>query len=203
MTRAGLHRAALAGGLAALALMAAGCGSPKLSAQAMAQQPRFEALEGAPELREAQSAQPLVPGTVPRGYLADDTLLTTGRNPDGTPSDGFPFTLTAEDLTEGQRAYNDYCVPCHDAAGTGQGMVVQLGYSPPPSLHADRLRAAPAGHFFVVMTEGHGQMPSYAEQIDARTRWQIVAYVRALQLSQNATLDDVPAAERAELEATP
>jgi mono/diheme cytochrome c family protein len=193
----------VAAGLAALALTGAGCGNPKLSVQAMAQQPRYEALEGAPELPEAQSAQPLVPGTVPRGYLADDTLLATGRNPDGTPSAVFPFAITAEDLARGQRGFNDFCVPCHDAAGTGQGNVVLHGYSPPPSLHVERLREAPAGHFFTVITEGHGQMPSYAEQIGVRERWEIVAYVRALQLSQNGTLDDVPAAERGVLEAAP
>jgi mono/diheme cytochrome c family protein len=184
-------------------LAVAGCGSPKLSLQAMAQQPRYEAYEGGADLPRSISAQPLLPGTVPRGYLADDALLTTGRTPDGAPSEVFPFAITAADLAAGRRGYDSYCVPCHDAAGTGEGMVVQLGYSPPPSLHLARLREAPAGHFFVVMTEGYGQMPAYAEQIGLRERWQIVAYVRALQLSQRATLDAVPVEDRSALEASP
>jgi mono/diheme cytochrome c family protein len=203
MTTALPRRTGLAAGLLLIACIVTACNSPKMSLQSMAQQPRYEAYEGGQGLPRSISAQPLVPGTVPRGHLADDTLLSTGRNPDGTPSAVFPFAVTAEDMAAGRRGYGDFCVPCHDAAGTGQGMVVALGYSPPPSLHEERLRQAPPGQLFAVITEGYGQMPSYAEQIGVRERWQIVAYLRALQLSQNGTLDDVPTAERSALEAAP
>jgi len=96
-----------------------------------------------------------------------------------------------------------YCAPCHDRTGSGAGMVVRRGYRPPPSFHIDRLRDAPVGHFYDVVTNGFGAMPDYAAQIDVPDRWAIVAYIRALQLSQNAKLSDLPPQERARLEALP
>src|SRR5574341_564361 len=174
--------------------------SPKTSFQAMANQPRYEPYEGSDTLKNGQSAQPIVPGTVPRGSLEDDGLLYTGKAADGTLTEVFPFPITTEALRRGQERYNIYCTPCHGAVGDGQGIVVQRGYSRPPSFHADRLRDAPIGYFFDVITNGFGAMPSYAEQMVVRDRWAVIAYIRALQLSQHATLDDVPPEARDQLQ---
>ena len=106
-----------------------------------------------------------------------------------------------EVLERGQDRYNIYCAPCHDRVGTGQGMIVRRGYRAPPSYHIDRLRSASVGHFFQVITRGFGVMPDYAAQIPPQDRWAIIAYIRALQLSQNAKLADVPETERRQLEA--
>lgn len=95
--------------------------------------------------------------------------------------------------------YNIFCAPCHDRVGTGQGMVVRRGYTRPSSFHVDRLRKAPVGYFFDTITNGFGVMPDYAAQVAVRDRWAIVAYIRALQLSQRATVADVPAEERSQL----
>ncbi len=182
-----------------LALLGTAC-STKMSWQAMAQQPRYEAYEDSRFFEDGSSARPLVEGVVPRGSLSDDELLNTGRL-DGELADAFPFVVDAAALARGQERYSIFCTPCHDAAGAGAGIVVRRGYSPPPSLHIERLREAPAGHFFDVITNGFGAMPSYAEQVPAADRWAIVAYVRALQLSQNAALEDVPPEERENLDA--
>jgi mono/diheme cytochrome c family protein len=106
--------------------------------------------------------------------------------------DEFPFPITPEIMDHGRNRYMIYCVLCHDAAGTGRGKIVERGYTRPPSYHIDRLRQAPVGHLFRVITQGYGSMPSYAAQIPARDRWAIVAYVRALQLSQHYPLDKLP-----------
>lgn len=114
-------------------------------------------------------------------------------------ADLFPFPVTVEVLARGQERYNIFCAPCHDQVGSGNGIIVRRGYSRPPSFHIERLREAPAGHFYDVITNGYGAMPTYAPQVPVRDRWAIVAYIRALQLSQNATLDDVPADQRGQL----
>ena len=106
-------------------------------------------------------------------------------------------------MARGHERYDIFCSPCHGRTGSGDGMVVRRGYRPPPSLHDDRLRSSPVGHFFDVMTNGFGAMPDYAAQITAEDRWAIIAYVRALQLSEHATVDDVPAPERARLDQPP
>ena len=179
----------------AAALGVAAC-SPKGSYQAMAEQPRYEAYEGSDTLPHGASVQPLVEGVVARGYLRDDSMLVTGLAEDGTPSEEFPFTVTRAVLERGQSQYNAFCTPCHDYAGTGQGIAVERGFPAPPSLHTEALRQAPAGTLYGVINEGLGKMPGYAEQVPVRDRWAIVAYVRALQLSQHATLADVPADEQ-------
>jgi mono/diheme cytochrome c family protein len=114
----------------------------------------------------------------------------------GNPGDEMPFPATKEVLERGRERYNIYCAPCHSRLGDGNGMIVQRGYRRPPSYHIDRLRNAPLGHFFDVITNGFGAMPDYAEQIPARDRWAIIAYIRALQLSQQAPLSIVPPADR-------
>jgi mono/diheme cytochrome c family protein len=170
--------------------------SPKGSYQAMASQPRYEAFEGSASLPQGASAQPLVAGVVARGYLRDDSLLYTGLDEAGNPSAEFPFEVTRDLLARGQEQYNAICTPCHDYAGTGQGIAVERGFTPPPSFHSDRLRETPVGHLYAVVSEGLGAMPSYADQLQVHDRWAVVGYVRALQLSQHATLGDVPEAER-------
>jgi hypothetical protein len=117
-----------------------------------------------------------------------------------TPVDTFPYPITREILERGQERYNIFCAPCHALTGNGDGMIVARGFSPPPSFHTDRLRDAPVGHFYDVITNGYGRMYSYAARVYPTDRWAIVAYIRALQLSQNATIEDVPPEERQGLE---
>jgi mono/diheme cytochrome c family protein len=165
----------------------------------MANQPRFEAYEGSQNLPDGSSARLLPTGVVARGFTRDDALLYQGRGADGEFADEFPFPITAEVMATGQAQFNAQCTPCHDAIGTGLGMVVLAGYPQPPSLHIDRLRQAPAGYIFDVITNGHNAMPSLAEQVPAEERWAVVAYLRALQLSQNATIEEVPPDARGQL----
>ena len=141
------------------------------------------------------SARPLVQDTVARGTLQDDEAFYTGKV-DGKEVDTLPFPLTKDVLDRGQQRFNIYCTPCHDLEGTGQGMIVRRGYKQPPSYHIDRLRQAPIGHFFDVMTNGFGAMPDYRAQVMPRDRWAIAAYIRALQVRRHATIDDVPADQR-------
>src|SRR5438309_1670130 len=138
------------------------------------------------------SARPVPADTVARGHLRDDTLLFTGKDSTGQDSAALPFPVTRDLLQRGRDRFDVYCIPCHGYAGDGNGMVVQRGFLPPPSFHQPRLEQAPVGHFFDVMTNGFGAMPTYAAQIPVTDRWAIAAYIRALQLSQNATLNDVP-----------
>jgi cytochrome c len=139
-----------------------------------------------------------VPGTVARGQLRIDDHLYKGKV-DGKDADTFPFPITANDILRGQQRFNIYCTPCHDYTGSGRGMIVQRGFPQPPSLHIDRLRQAPVGHFFDVMTNGFGNMYSYAARVTPEDRWRIAAYIRALQLSEHATPADVPEDERQKL----
>lgn len=182
--------------LAVVALFGAGCGIRK----AMYDQPKYKSFQESDFFGDRRSMRPPVEGTVARGHLNDDTHLYRGQV-DGKPAETFPFPITRADLERGRERYNIYCSPCHDQAGTGWGMVVQRGFKRPSSYHVDRLRQAPPGYFFGVMTDGFGQMPSYAAQIKPEDRWRIAAYIRALQLSQHATLEDVPESERSRLAA--
>jgi hypothetical protein len=164
---------------------AAGC------RQDMHNQPKYRSLRASTFFADGSSARPAVEGTVARGTLREDQAFHTGKN-GNTPVAELPFAVTADVLDRGQQRYNIFCTPCHDQTGGGQGMVVQRGYRRPTSFHDDRLRSAPAGYFFDVMTNGFGAMPDYRAQVPAEDRWAIVAYIRALQLSQRATKDDVP-----------
>lgn len=167
--------------------------------QEMHDQPRFEPLEVNPFFSDRRASRPQVEGTVARGQLRNDEHLYTGRV-DGEFATTFPFPVTAEVLKRGQERYNIFCSPCHDRAGYGRGMIVQRGFREPPSFHIDRLRDEPVGYFFDVITNGFGTMYDYASRVPPRDRWAIVAYIRALQYSQNATLNDVPESERHKLE---
>jgi mono/diheme cytochrome c family protein len=195
-------------------LLLAGC------RQEMADQPSYKPLGPCDFFADGRSARPLVPGTVPRGYLRTDTALLTGRRAaeEGSQDlatgftaadlratiqprqpkadvdektlyaefvDTFPFPMTERIVRHGYQRYMIYCVVCHDPLGTGHGKIVERGYTPPPSYHIERLRRAPVGYLFAVISEGYGSMPSYAAQIPTRDRWAIVAYLRALQSSQH------------------
>ena len=163
--------------------------------QDMHDQPKYTALQQTTFFTDNRSARPLVAGTVARGQLREDTVLYGGKV-NGADAEVFPFPIDDKVMARGQDRFNIYCSPCHGRTGQGNGMVVQRGYRRPPTYHQDRLRTAPVGHFFDVVTNGFGAMPDYATQIRAEDRWAIVAYIRALQLSQHATIGDVPAAER-------
>lgn len=165
-------------------------------------QPRIDPLEKSRFFADGAGARPLPAGTVARGQLKADRTFESGMAGDQLAA-SFPMSVTPELLARGRGRYNIYCAPCHDQTGSGLGMVVRRGYKQPPSLHIDRLRQARPGYLFDVMTNGFAKMPSYAAQIPAADRWAIAAYIRALQLSQNATLDDVPGDVRRELEAAP
>ncbi|MBI2833361.1 MAG: cytochrome c [Acidobacteria bacterium] len=165
----------------------------------MQDQPKYEPLEQSDFFADGRAARPIIDGTVARGHLNDDEVLYTGKD-GGAPVEAFPVAISHETLERGRERFDIYCAPCHDRLGNGDGMIVRRGYRRPPSLHVDRLRAAPPGHFFDVMTNGFGAMPDYRHQISVPDRWAIVAYIRALQLSQRATIADVPAGRRRELE---
>lgn len=147
---------------------------------------------------DGRSERQPVPGTVARGQLRVDELFYTGRE-NGVVVDKFPFPITRADLERGRERYDIYCTPCHDYTGSGRGMIVQRGFPQPPSYHIQRLREAPVGHFYEVITNGFGAMYSYAARVEPADRWRIAAYIRVLQLSQNAKIDDVPEPERQNL----
>jgi len=182
-------------GLVLLGVLGAGC------RQDMHDQPREKPLAKSDFYADHRSARPLVAGTVARGQLRDDEALYTGKN-GRVLATAFPFPITAEVLARGQQRFQIYCTPCHGRLGNGGGMVVQRGFKRPTSFHIDRLREAPPGYFFDVMTNGFGAMSDYSAQVPVKDRWAIVAYIRALQLSQHATLADVPESRRAELDAS-
>lgn len=215
--------------------------------QDMQDTPRYEAYEAGDVKfsQEGASSRTLVEGTVPRGYLREDSYFYTGREDGdaasadaariratgaaggqagaessagarqgglsegasmmGGGADRFPFPVTMEVLKRGQDRYNAFCAMCHGMTGEGDGMIVRRGFRKPPSFHEDRLQAGqtPVGHYFDVITNGWGAMPSYAEMVPAEDRWKIIAYVRALQLSRRAKVDDVPVSERGRLQAPP
>jgi mono/diheme cytochrome c family protein len=132
--------------------------------------------------------------------LAVGPLAVLASDEDFDYVDRFPFPVTREVLRHGQARYMIYCVVCHDPLGTGRGKIVERGYTPPPSYHIERLRRAPVGRFFAVMTEGYGSMPDYRQQIPPRDRWAIAAYIRALQLSQHFPASELTADMRREME---
>jgi len=154
----------------------------------MDSQPKYHEYEPAGLFPDRRVLQAPVPGTVARGDLA--RAEEAARKP----------AVTAQLLARGREQYEVFCSPCHDRAGTGAGIIVQRGFPRPPSLHEDRLRSADDRHFIDAITRGYGAMYAFADRVQPRDRWAIVAYIRALQLSQHAALTDVPAGERAALE---
>jgi mono/diheme cytochrome c family protein len=180
--------------LIAAVVFAAGC------RQDMHDAPRYEAFEASASFADHRASRNPPAGTVARGWLRDDDALYTGKI-NGQTVDQFPFPIGRAELERGQQRFNIYCTPCHGRVGDGNGMVVQRGLRQAASYHQDRLREEKVGYFYDVITNGFGAMQGYAEQIPVRDRWLIVAYVRTLQLSQHASVDDVPADRRGALDA--
>ena len=159
-------------------------------------QPRQNPLSYSDFYADHRSARPPVEGTVARGQLNADTYFYTGKI-GNNPGDVMPFPVTRDVLERGRERYDIYCAPCHSRVGDGNGFIPSRGFPrKPPSYHIARLQKAPLGYFYDVMTNGFGIMPDYASQITPQDRWNIVAYIRALQLSQNATADDVPEGQK-------
>lgn len=181
---------------ASFALLASGCD------QAMSEQPKRAPLRASSFFADGRSSRLPVPGTVARGQLRLDEHLFRGVS-GGEFAATFPFDVTAKVLERGRERFDIFCAPCHDRAGTGRGMIVERGYRAPPSFHIDRLRRAPPGYLFDVMTRGFGAMPDYADQVPARDRWAIAAYIRALQASRDTPKEDIPPDELRKLEAGP
>jgi hypothetical protein len=180
--------------LAAASLLSVGC-----SRLDMQDQPKFKAQGTNDFFVDARDGRPELDGTIARGQLNEDAAYYEGKDATGKDIDAFPLAVDKTFLERGRQRYDIYCSPCHGRLGNGLGMVVQRGFKQPPSYHIDRLRNAPAGHFFDVITNGYGAMLNYSQQIQVRDRWAIVAYIRALQLSQHAALDDAPPEVQARL----
>ena len=159
-------------------------------------QPKVLPLTHSDFFEDGRGSRSLAPGTIARGQLKEDTYLYTGMS-NGKPGDMMPFPATREVLERGRQRFNIYCSPCHSPIGDGNGMIVQRGFRHPPSFHSPALRQAPLGHFYDVMSNGFGVMPDYSAQVPTNDRWAIAAYIRVLQLSQNATAADMPPAETA------
>jgi hypothetical protein len=162
----------------------------------MNDQPRYDPQSESRFFADSASMRQPVPGTVSRGNLKEDSAYYFGRDSQGNYIQVSPAHITLVLLKRGQERFNIYCSPCHSRLGDGKGIVVQRGYLPPPSFHADRIRQFPDGEFFDVISNGVRNMPSYGAQIKVADRWAIVSYIRALQLSQNALLKDIPAEMR-------
>jgi mono/diheme cytochrome c family protein len=158
-------------------------------------QPKQNPLSRSDFFSDQRSERPPVEGTVARGQLREDTYFYTGKI-GNNPGNYMPFAVTKEVLDRGRERYNIYCAPCHSRVGDGNGFVSSRGFArKPPSYHIERLQKAPLGYFYDVMTNGFGIMSDYASQVSPEDRWKIVAYIRALQLSENATRADVPAGQ--------
>jgi mono/diheme cytochrome c family protein len=170
--------------------------------QDMHDQPRYKPLAVSEFFSDHRSARPMVEGTVARGHLRIDEARYTGKI-NGDDIDQFPIPIAKEDIERGQTRFNIYCTPCHGRLGDGNGMVVMRGFRQPPSYYSDRLVHAPVGHFFDVISNGFGAMASYASRVEPDDRWRIVAYIRALQLSESASVNDVPADQRQNLQIEP
>ncbi len=189
------RRARMAALAIALALLLAACGNN------MVDQPKLSALEGSVFFADGGAGRPPVEGTISREVGAIDPAFFTGLH-GGALATELPIELSVELLQRGRQRIDIYCAVCHGYTGQGDGMIVTRGFPAPTSFHAERLLAQPVGYFFNAATNGFGRMYGYASRIPAEDRWAIAAYVKALQLSQNATLDDVPAAILIELQGT-
>jgi mono/diheme cytochrome c family protein len=177
----------------ALALTGAAC------RQDMHDQPKYTALEASSFFEDGRASRVPPPGTVARGHLRADRHLYEGVV-GGRPATTFPFPIDEAVMERGEDMFNAFCAPCHGMTGAGDGIVVRRGFTAPPPLDAEYLRGMPPSYFFAVITRGRGAMPDHAAQIKAEDRWAIVAYIRALQLSGSASLEDVPPSERERLQ---
>lgn len=189
-----MNRIAVSLGLAAASLFLAGC-----SRLDMQDQPKYKYQRPSDFFADGRSDRPEVEGTIARGALTEDAAFYTGKDAADKDIDAFPVAVDKAFIERGQVKYDIYCAPCHGRIGNGLGMIVRRGFKQPPSYHIDRLREAPVGHFYDVITNGYGAMLNYAQQIQVRDRWAIVAYIRALQYSQNANVNDLPQEAKAKL----
>jgi mono/diheme cytochrome c family protein len=169
--------------------------------QDMNDQAHHEPLEHSDFFADGAASRPLPAHTIARGQLRADTHFYTGRSK-GEPVTEMPAPVSQAQLLRGRERFDIYCAPCHGRTGDGQGMIAQRGFPPPPTFHQPRLREAPVGHFYEVITNGWGLMYPYAGRVAPADRWAIIAYIRALQLSQNAALADADASQRIKLEAS-
>ena len=165
----------------------------------MDSQPRYDSQEESGYFEDAATMRLPVQGTIAIGQLNEDVAYYQGKNNSGAFVRDMPVEITLPMLRRGQQRFNIYCTSCHSRIGDGNGIVVKKGYLPPPTFHSERLRNVEDGHIFDVITNGIRNMPSHAHQIPVEDRWAIVAYIRALQKSQNATIDDVPVELREEI----
>ena len=186
-------------------LLLAGCEDRM---QNMYDQPRYKPLAGSPMFADGGASRPPVEETQPHasgdfagsssGRIGSDDAIRWERD---LRAKANPYPTTIERLRYGRERYEIYCAPCHSPLGDGDGLIVRKGFPAPPSLHSDRLRAAPDRHLFDVMTNGYGLMYPYADRLTPDDRWAVVAYIRALQLSQHTSLKGLTPADRARLEA--
>lgn len=165
----------------------------------MDNQPRFNAQSKNDFFENNSSMRMPVPGTVARGFLREDDALYRGRNEDSSFIDYNPIELNATNLQRGKERYNIYCVACHGGVGDGRSVMAEKGFPPPASYHTDLMRNQLEGYYFDVITNGIRNMPAHGKQISVEDRWKIIHYLRALQLSQYATIDAVPSSERSKL----
>jgi len=170
--------------------------------QDMQDQPRYKPLAGTDFFADHRASRPQVEGTVARGHLRIDQARYTGKI-DGEDIDQFPIPIARADIERGQSRFNIYCTPCHGRLGDGNGMVVLRGFRQATSYYSEKLMKAPVGHFFDVITNGFGAMPSYASRVEPDDRWRIIAYIRALQMSESASINDVPQDQRGNLPVEP
>jgi hypothetical protein len=172
-------------------LLIAGC------RQDMQNQPKLIPQRGSDFFADHRGARPQVANTVARGQLREDSYFYTGVVPGSNgyreEKNEMPFPVTMNVLKRGQERFNIYCTPCHSRVGNGLGEIVERGYKRAGNLQDQVRRAQPISHYYYVMTHGYGAMPDYAAQIAPVDRWAVAAYIRALQLSQAATMEDVPA----------
>lgn len=194
-TNALLTRFALACTLGS-GLLLGGC-DPQLLRQDMADQPKNKPQSPSSFYPDDRSSRPLVENTVARGSIANDELVIP------KDSNAFPLPVNQELLDRGESRYKIFCTPCHGLQGDGSGMVVVRGMKRPPSFHIDRLRQSPNGYYFDVITNGFGAMYGYSAQISPKDRWAIISYVRALQLSRDAKVSDLPESLRQKLANAP
>jgi mono/diheme cytochrome c family protein len=182
--------------LAGVSVLSVGC-----SRLDMQDQPKYKSQRPSEFFADGRSDRPELEGTIARGQLTEDTAYYDGKDAAGKDIAEFPIAVDKAVIERGQGRFDIYCAPCHGRLGNGMGMVVQRGFKQPPSYHIDRLRNAPVGHYFDVISNGYGAMLNYSQQIQVRDRWAIVAYIRALQYSQNANVADLPTEARAQLPA--
>lgn len=185
--------AVVSGGLLLALCLLSACGPN------MQEQPKYKPEAASSFFADGKAARAPVADTVAHGQARTDTYYYTGLV-NGTPVAAFPSPVTRDQIARGHERYDIYCSVCHGLTGNGDGVIVQRGFPQPPSFNTDALRNAPIGHFYDVITNGYGAMYPYATRVAPDDRWAIAAYIRALQLSQHAAPEDVPPAQRPQLD---